>query len=116
MTPRSEASSPKGQPVTRAPDYFIKKVRLADGGRRCQDAGVMGLVRRVVATLVRSGAGRDVPPVYPELRVMAYQQADLMRHGELTRDQAMDAIARQFPDLSRRHVAQALAQGLFESR
>jgi hypothetical protein len=51
-----------------------------------------------------------------ELGAVAYQQADPMRQGELTREQAMAEIERRFPDLSRRQIAEALAQGLFESR
>jgi hypothetical protein len=51
-----------------------------------------------------------------ELGHLAYQQADLIRNGDVTREQAMAAIARNFPVLSRRQVAEALVRGLSESR
>jgi hypothetical protein len=51
-----------------------------------------------------------------ELGAVAYQQADLMRQGERTRQEATAAIAQRFPHLSKRQVSRALAQGLFESR
>lgn len=73
-------------------------------------------MRRALAALGLADASEGIPPCHADLRVVAYQQADLVRNGDLTRDQAMAVIARRFPDLSRRRISQVLAQGLFESR
>ena len=75
----------------------------------------MRFLRRVGAAIGLDVAD-SVPAVHYELGAVAYQQAEFVRKGDLTREQAMAAIARRFPDLSRRQVARALAQGLFESR
>jgi hypothetical protein len=45
----------------------------------------------------------------------AYDQASLLRDGELTQEQALTAIAERFPRLTPEQVRQALAHGLFES-
>lgn len=51
-----------------------------------------------------------------DLRTFAYEQADLLRDGRLSRQEALAAIATRFPELSARQVNDALARGLFESR
>jgi hypothetical protein len=45
----------------------------------------------------------------------AYEQASRVRDGEVTREQALAAIAERFPRLGPEQVEQALAHGLFES-
>lgn len=45
----------------------------------------------------------------------AYEQADLLRLGRLTRDEALAGIAARFPRLSTAQVERALAQGLQNS-
>jgi hypothetical protein len=85
----------------------------SDAGRH--NIAVMFL-RRVAVVLRLRDPSTSLPPMHYELGAVAYQQADPMRQGELTREQAMAEIERRFPDLSRRQIAEALAQGLFESR
>lgn len=50
------------------------------------------------------------------LRRFAYEQAELVRLGRQTRDEALARIAAQFPNLAPAEARQALATGLFESR
>jgi hypothetical protein len=56
------------------------------------------------------------PPPHPELPAFAYDRAELVWSGRLTRDEALAVIAERFPGLSRRQVAHALGEAMFESR
>ncbi|MEV0719330.1 hypothetical protein [Asanoa sp. NPDC050611] len=47
--------------------------------------------------------------------LFAYEQANLLRDGKLSRAEAVDAIAEQFPELGREEAARALNHGLYES-
>ena len=46
----------------------------------------------------------------------AYEQADLVRDGKLTKEQALAAIAERFPNMTPSQVTQTLARGMFLSR
>jgi hypothetical protein len=79
-------------------------------------AGLVAWIRLVL------GVGRPLPTDQlnqarrQQVAVFAYQQADLLREGKITRAEAVHAIAKRFPGLGREHVARALSQGLYESR
>jgi hypothetical protein len=78
-------------------------------------AGLVAWIRVVL------GGGRPLP--YDQLNqvrrhevdAFAYQQADLLREGKVTRADAVDAIAERFPKLGREQAARALGRGLYES-
>jgi hypothetical protein len=74
---------------------------------------ILGIVLIVVA--VRSFV-RDRSVSIPEQRLSAYEEAELVRDGVLTRDQALERIAIRYPQLSRSQANDLLARGLFESR
>jgi hypothetical protein len=81
---------------------------VAACGRR-----VRALFGRPQANLVQarlSGMERRVVAAF------AYDQADQIRDGALTREQAIAAIAQRFPRLTPAQVRDALARGLQESR
>jgi len=46
----------------------------------------------------------------------AYEQADLLRDQKVTKEQALAAIARRFPEMTSSQVAHTLARGIFLSR
>jgi hypothetical protein len=78
-------------------------------------AGLVAWIRLVL------GAGRPLPADQlsharrQQVAVFAYQQADLLREGKVTRAEAVHAIAKRFPELGREQAARALSQGLYES-
>ncbi|GAA3775516.1 hypothetical protein GCM10022225_74340 [Plantactinospora mayteni] len=69
-----------------------------------------GLWRRIFE---RSQAPRIERKVVEDF---AYEQADLLRDGKVTKEQALVAIAERFPEMTPRQVTNALAHGLFLSR
>jgi hypothetical protein len=78
-------------------------------------AGLVAWIRVVL------GGGRPLPNDQldrarrQEIGAFAYEQADLLRAGKITRAEAVDAIAEQFPELGREQAARALGHGLYES-
>jgi hypothetical protein len=84
----------------------------------CDHGAVAGLVAWIRAVL---GGGRPLPNDQlnrarrHEVGAFAYQQADLLREGKVTRAEAVDAIAERFPELGREQAARALGHGLYES-
>ena len=80
----------------------------------CDHGAVAGLVAWIRVVL---GGGRPLPNDQlnqarrHEVGAFAYQQADLLREGKVTRAEAVDAIA----ELGREQAARALGHGLYES-
>jgi hypothetical protein len=83
--------------------------------RRANMAAMAGLVAWIRVVL---GGGRPLPHDQlnearrHEVDAFAYQQADLLREGKVTRAEAVDAIAERFPALGREQAARALGRGL----
>jgi hypothetical protein len=62
----------------------------------------------MVETRVREAEQRLV-------RAFAYDQANLVRDGSVTQEQALAAIAERFPQLGPEQVRHAFGQGMYES-
>jgi hypothetical protein len=90
-----------------------------EGGGRLPHHGGMPLERLWHFVLGRPRRGLVETRVdEAEQRVLdtfAYEQADLLRDGRLTTEEALAAIAERFPRLSPGQVKHALARGMFES-
>ncbi|MEV4620031.1 hypothetical protein AB0J74_15160 [Asanoa sp. NPDC049573] len=74
----------------------------------------MGLLKVLRQLLGRDAETIGVTRVSPA--AIAYKQADLLRDGQITRDQALAAIAAHHPELTSRQVERQLGQALFETR
>jgi hypothetical protein len=85
-----------------------------------EDAVVITFAKRWLAMLQRrrfeSVEIRISDVTKRTLAVFAYEQADLLRDRQVTKEEALAAIAERFPELTARQVSQGLARGLFESR
>jgi hypothetical protein len=91
---------------------------MVDAASTCDHCDVAGLVGWIRVFL---RGGRPLPNDQldqarrREVGAFAYQQAEMLREGKVTRGEAVDAIAKRFPELGSKEAARALSRGLYES-
>jgi hypothetical protein len=78
---------------------------------------MLGAMRLVEIIKARLREGRSTAPQRTRSAShFAYKQADLLRQGRTTHDEAVAAIARRHPSWTPKQVADELARGLHDSR